>query len=332
MILVDAHSLIFQVFHAIGEMSSPSGLPTNALFGFTRDMIYLCTERRPDYLMCAFDTPGPTFRDKLYADYKAHRPPCPDDLSVQIPLIVQMLEAMRIPILGIPGFEADDVLATVARAGGERGLEVLVCTSDKDCRQLITDRVQLLNLRKQQVFDRDALLKEWCITPEQVVDFQALVGDSVDNVPGVPGCGPKTAAKWLQQYGTLDNIIAHADELSGPKLKAAFKEVVANGKLALSKQLVTLDARVPITIDWEGWKRRDWDGQRLLELFHEFGFRGFAERVRSTMAKSGAKKNAAVLETAGLASTAGTSPAARPSGISPSVLESPHHHADGAPP
>src|SRR5207245_4073026 len=169
--------------------------------------------------------------------------------------------------------EADDLIATLAVAGAERGLDVFICSSDKDCRQLLSDRVKVFNLRKRELFDAAALAADWGVRPEQVIDFQTLVGDSVDNVPGVPGCGPKTAAKWLQQYGTLDNIIAHADELGGPKLKAAFKEVVANGKLALSKQLVALDTRVPITIDWEGWKRRDWDGQRLLELFHAFGFR-----------------------------------------------------------
>src|SRR5262249_41997278 len=234
--------------------------------------------------------------------YKAHRPPPPDDLLVQEPMIAQVMEGMRIPVLIAPGYEADDVMATVGKEGAARGLEVFLCSSDKDMRQLLSDRVRILNLRKQEVLDSVGLKADWGVRPEQVIDFQALVGDSVDNVPGVPGCGPKTAAKWLQQYGTLDNIITHADELTGPKLKAAFKEVVANGKLALSKQLVALDTRVPINIDWEGWRRRDWDGQRLLELFHEFGFRGFAERVRSTLARSGAKKNAAALEAAGLAS------------------------------
>ena len=134
------------------------------------------------------------------------------------------------------------------------------------------------------------------------IDFQALVGDSVDNIPGVQGVGPKTAAKWLQQFGTLDNIIAHADEVAGgPKTKQALKDAIANGNLAKSKQLVTLDTSVPLKFDWEEWRRKDWDGQRLLEIFHEFGFRGFAERVRKTLTASGAKKNEEVLETAGLA-------------------------------
>ncbi len=133
--LVDAYSLIFQVFHALPEMTSPSGLPTNALFGFTKDMLFL-RSKKPDYLVCCFDMPGKTFRDELYADYKAHRAPMPDDLQLQVPLIRQMLEAMRIPIVELPGFEADDIIATLATAGAGQGMEVFVCSSDKDCRQL----------------------------------------------------------------------------------------------------------------------------------------------------------------------------------------------------
>src|SRR5581483_8889158 len=206
--LIDAFSLIFQVFHAIRGMSSPSGLPTNALFGFTRDLLFL-RSLQPDYLVCAFDRAEPTFRTALYADYKAHREEMPNDLQLQIPHIHRILEALAVPAVSAAGFEADDVLATLARAGAERGLEVFVCTSDKDCRQLIGDRVRLYSLRKRQPFGREELLADWGITPEQVVDLQTLVGDSVDNVPGVPGIGVKTAAKLLQEFGTLEAILAN---------------------------------------------------------------------------------------------------------------------------
>jgi DNA polymerase-1 len=158
-------------------MTSPAGLPTNALFGFTRDVLFLRTEKKPDYLVCAFDVSGPTFRDRLYPEYKAHRPPMPDDLQPQIPLIYQLLEAMRIPVIGQSGFEADDLIATVSTAAAGRGLDVFICTTDKDCRQLINDRVRMFNLRKKEVLDREALWKDWEITPEQVIDLQALVGD-----------------------------------------------------------------------------------------------------------------------------------------------------------
>jgi DNA polymerase-1 len=260
-------------------MSSPAGLPTNALFGFTRDLLFLRTEKKPDYLVCAFDVAGPTFRDKLYPEYKAHRAPMPDDLRSQLPLIHQLLEGMRIPVLGVEGFEADDVLATVAAAGAERSLDVFVCTSDKDCRQLINDRIRLYNLRKHEAMDRAALLRDWEVTPEQVVDLQAMVGDSVDNVPGVPGIGLKTGAKLLKEFGTLDNILANTDRVAGAKKQEnlrAFKH-----KVALSRQLLRLDTKVPIEMDWEGWRLREWDAPRLLALFQEWGFHRFADQVRA---------------------------------------------------
>lgn len=298
--VLDAHGLIFQMFHGIGPMSAPDGRPTNAVFGVTRSLMSLY-DRGADYLIAAFDHKDPTFRSGIDPNYKAHRDPPPDDLLAQEPLIYQVLEGMRIPFLVAPGFEADDVMATVASEGAARGLDVFVCSSDKDCRQLLSDKVKILNLRKLETLDAAGLLADWGVRPDQVIDFQSLVGDAVDNVPGVPGVGPKTAAKWLQQYGTLDNIIAHAADVpGGPKVKESLKYAIANGKLAMSKRLVSLDTRVPMPLDWEGWRRRDWDGQRLLELFHEFGFRGFAERVRKTLTNSGAKKNAAALETAGL--------------------------------
>ncbi len=296
--VLDTHGMIFQMFHGIGPMSAPDGRPTNAVFGVTRAIMGLY-DHGADYLLATFDRKEPTFREDLYKQYKAHRPPPPDDLIVQVPMISQVLDAMCIPVLSVAGFEADDLMATLASEGAARGLKVHLCTSDKDCRQLLTDRVQIRNLRKGETLDAVGLKADWGVEPRQVVDFQALVGDSVDNVPGVAGVGPKTAAKWLQQYGTLENLIAHVEELGGPKLKLAMQTAIANGSLELSRKLVKLDANVPMPLEWEAWRRRDWDGQRLLELFTEFGFRGFANKVRSTLTQSGVKQNAELLQTIG---------------------------------
>ncbi len=308
--LLDAHGLIFQMFFGVGQMTAPDGRPTNAVFGVTRSLMNLY-DRGADYLIAALDHKDPTFREKIDANYKAHRDPPPDDLLTQEPMIQQVLEAMRIPFLCQPGFEADDIMATVASEAAARGLDVFLCTADKDCRQLITEKVKMLNMRKDgEMLDAAGVLADWGVRPDQVVDFQALVGDSVDNIPGVPGVGPKTAAKWIQELGSLDAIIANPDKVSGgPKTKQALKDAITTGDLAKSRKLVTLDKAVPVKLDWEGWKRKDWDGQKLLELFHEFGFRGFAERVRKTLAGSGAKKNAAALATAGIAATAESAPA-----------------------
>src|SRR5262245_26559627 len=259
--LVDAHSLIFQVFHALPEMSSPSGLPTNALFGFTKDMLYLRTERRPDYLVVAFDVAGPTFRDKISADYKAHRAPMPDDLQLQIPLIHQMLEAMRIPVVGVEGYEADDVIATLACAGGQRGMDIYICSSDKDFRQLLTDQIKIFNLRKRDVFDTAALEKDWGVRPDQVIDLQALVGDSIDNVQGVPGIGLKTGAKLLQDYDTLENLLEHVGDIPGKKQENLRAAAVF---LPISRQLVRLETDVPLKLDWENWQLQEWDAPTLL--------------------------------------------------------------------
>jgi DNA polymerase-1 len=296
-------------------MSAPDGRPTNAVFGVARAVMDLY-DHGADYLIAALDRKEKTFREELYTEYKAHRTPPPDDLLVQIPMIQQVFEAMRIPVLSVAGFEADDVMATLAAEGSGRDLNVFLCTSDKDCRQLLSDRVKMLNLRKGAALDVAGLAADWGVRPEQVVDFQALVGDAVDNVPGVPGCGPKTAAKWLQQYGTLDNLIAHADEVGGPKLRDALKAAIANGNLERSRQLVRLETRVPLEFDWQGWRRRDWDGQRLLELFQEFGFRGFANKVRAVLSASGAQRNAELLTTIGRAADV-----SRPSKSQPSKSE-----------
>ncbi|MGE3808177.1 MAG: DNA polymerase I [Gemmataceae bacterium] len=284
--LVDAHSLIYQVFHAIPEMSSPSGLPTNAVFGFTKDLLAL-RDLKPEYLVVAFDAPGKVFREDIYAEYKANRAPMPDDLRTQIGMIHRVLAGMRVAEVSKPGFEADDIIATVARRAAGQGLDVIICSTDKDCRQLIDERIKLLNLRKNKTMDRSALEEDWGIKPEQVVDLQAMVGDSVDNVPGVPGIGLKTAAKLLQEFGSLDNILTAraAGNLTGMLARKSIQENLrqAADKVALSRQLVKLADDIPIDWDWEGWKLQEWDGPTLLALFEEYGFQRFSDQVRKTV-------------------------------------------------
>lgn len=280
--LLDAHSLIYQVFHAIAPMTSPSGLPTNAVFGFTRDLFFI-REKNPTAMIAVFDAPGATFRDALYADYKAHRAPMPDDLQLQIPLIHELLAAMNIPLLSQAGMEADDIIATLARLGDERGMNVFICSSDKDCRQLITERVKIFNLRKREVYDRDALFKDWGVTPEQVIDYQTLVGDSVDNVKGVEGVGPKTASQYLQTYGSLDNLLARVEELKGKKRENLEK---ARDLLPTSRALVTLKTDVSLEVDWASWALKPWDAPKLLELFRNFGFRRFQDDIKNAMPAS----------------------------------------------
>src|SRR4029077_11654012 len=198
--------------------------------------------------------------------YKAERGEMPDELVSQIPKIEAVLEAMAIPVLSCQGFGADDVLATIARICDEAGANCFIVTGDKDCRQLITDRVAVYNIRKDQVFDAAALRMDWGIGPDQVVDFQALVGDAVDNVPGVPGIGKKTAQQLLETYGTLDNLLEQAGEIPGAKGK---KLAECREQALLSRQLVRLDSQVPIVPDWDASRVDGLDYDSLVELFAE---------------------------------------------------------------
>src|SRR5262245_16818784 len=246
--LVDAHSLIYQVFHALPEMSGPSGQPVGAVHGFVRDIVDLMEVRGADYVVAAFDAPGPNFRHDLYDQYKIDREEMPADLQLQIPVIQRFLEALGVPCPSLAGFEADDILATLARQVDAAGADCFLVTSDKDCRQLITDRVKMFNIRKGEVFDAAALQATWGIRPDQVVDLQSLVGEKVDNIPGVPLIGPKNAHELLSKYQTLEGVFEHAHEVAGAKRK----ENLMNGReLAIkSRELVRLKSDVPIQIDW----------------------------------------------------------------------------------
>jgi DNA polymerase-1 len=279
MYLIDSMSLIFQVFHAIPNMTSPTGTPTNAIYGFTRDLMFL-RDKKPDYIVCGWDRPEPTFRNVAFPEYKAHRDEAPADLIMQLPMIQQVLDAMNIPLISIAGFEADDILATVAEHAKSKGIKVYLVTSDKDCRQLIDENVTMYNIRKHLEYGRAELLADWGITPAQVVDLQTLVGDTADNVPGAVGIGIKTASSLLQEFGTIENIYANMDKISGVKRKenlAAFAE-----RITLVRNLVTLDRSSPVEFDLEGWRLREIDAGKSISLFQTLGFRGILAQIEKS--------------------------------------------------
>jgi len=274
--VVDANSLIFQVFHAIPEMTSPRGEPVSAVYGFTRDMLFLLEEKKPDYLFVAFDGIQPTFRHEKYENYKATRSEIPVDLVPQFEPIRRLLAGLNVPILELETYEADDLLATIAHEVNEREGDCYLVTGDKDARQLITDHVSVYNIRKNQTYDACALKDDWGIRPEQVVDFQALVGDSVDNVPGVPLIGPKIASEYLQKYDTLDNLLNHAAEL--PKGKRRDNLVQFRDQALLSRELVELERHVPLPIDWNAARVAGVNRPALAALFAELGFHSFGQK------------------------------------------------------
>lgn len=276
--LIDTFSLMFQVFHAIPPMTSPAGMPTNAVFGFSRDLVSLLQVHKPSWLICAMESSGPGEREAFYAEYKAHRAPMPDDLRPQVPMLTEVIDAFRIPVIQSAGWEADDVIATLTRQAVEQGLQVRIVTSDKDARQLLGPQVQMYNIRKNTYLDEAALLADWGVRPDQVVDFQALVGDAVDNVPGVPLVGPKKASALLQQFETLEGVLANADKAPGAKLKENLKQYAHQARL--SQHLVRLNQELPINFDWEGTRNVLPDVPALQDLFRKYGFRRLIEDVR----------------------------------------------------
>lgn len=275
--IIDTFSLMFQVFHAIPPMTGTQGQPTNAVFGFTRDILAIL-DRKPAHLVCAFDSPGEGRRNEIYSEYKANRDEMPEDLRPQIPLLKEMLAGFRIPAIEFPSWEADDVIATLATKAVEADLDVVVVSSDKDIRQLLSPRVRLFNCRKNEFLDEAKLLEDWGVRPDQVIDYQSLVGDSVDNVPGVPKVGPKTARDLIAQFGTLDEILSNADKVKGKVLQ---KNLVEYADLArLSRELVRLRTDLPIDLNLDETRVCEPDRPALFELFTRLGFRSYSAMMR----------------------------------------------------
>jgi DNA polymerase-1 len=275
--VIDAYSFIFQVFHAIPLMAGPAGQPTNAVFGIFRDILNLLKTRRPHSLVAAFDGGGRVFRSDLYEEYKAQRKEMPEDLVPQIAVIKRLFEAFRIPVLMVPGFEADDIIATLATQAPGRGFDVFLCTADKDARQLLSEHVHIYNIRKAQVLDVAALEAEWGVTPEQVVDLLALTGDTVDNVPGVPGIGLKTGADLLKTFGDLETLLASIDKVSGAKRKENLRAHAETARRA--RALVELRRDVPLDLDWARLTVDGYDAPALKALCVECGFHRFLDEI-----------------------------------------------------
>ncbi len=212
-ILVDGSSYLFRAFHALPPLTNSQGEPTGAVVGVVNMLRKLLDEYAPEHMAVVFDAPGPTFRDEIYSEYKANRPPMPDELRVQISPLHEIVRAMGLPLLAVPGVEADDVIGTLAVQADRAGMPTLISTGDKDMAQLVNERITLINTMSDTVMGPDGVVEKFGVKPEQIIDYLALVGDTVDNVPGVPKCGPKTAAKWLGEYGDLDSIMAAADQV-----------------------------------------------------------------------------------------------------------------------
>jgi len=270
LLLVDGSSYLYRAFHAMPDLRSPQGEPTGAIHGVLNMLRKLRADFPADYSACVFDAKGKTFRDDWYPAYKAHRPPMPDDLRLQIEPLHEAVAAAGWNILMVDGVEADDVIGTLARQATQSGARCIISTGDKDLTQLVNARVTLVNTMSNEVLDEAGVSAKFGVPPERIVDYLALVGDAVDNVPGVPKCGPKTAVKWLAEYGTLDNLVAHADAVKGAvgdNLRAALDW------LPQGRRLVTVKCDVPLPRRYDELVAPPADTEKLRALYQHFGFR-----------------------------------------------------------
>ena len=300
--LVDAMGFVFRAFFApMARLNSPQGIPTKVPYLFSSMLRKLAKEHAPDYLAVVFDTKEPTFRDKLFDKYKAKRPPMPEDLAVQLPYVRQMCEAMRLPILEFPGFEADDVIGALAKQAAEKGLEVSIVTSDKDMMQLVGGNVHVLRPgagpnKADLVVDEAKVEELMGVPPGKVADVMALMGDSIDNIPGAKGIGEKGARELIRRFGSAEAALEHAAEVEGKRYREALEN--SRDAVLMSKQLAIIDTNAPVNLSLDDLTRRDPDVAALRALYVELGFTSLLRDLPAASTAGAAASDSAPLESA----------------------------------
>ncbi|HET7107563.1 MAG TPA: DNA polymerase I [Candidatus Acidoferrum sp.] len=281
--LVDAMAHIYRAFYApMNRMNAPSGIPTKVPFLFANIVRRLLKDYQPEYVAIVFDTRKPTFRDKLFEKYKAQRPPMPDEMSVQLPYVRRLCEAMRMPILELDGYEADDVIGTMAKKAAASKIDVLVVSNDKDMMQLVNPGVRILRTgsggaKADTIVDAAKVTEILGVPPEKVIDLMALLGDTVDNIPGAKGIGEKGATELIQKYGSVESALDHADEVTNKRYREALQQ--QREQVMMSKQLATIDLDVPLEVDLEKLQVRAADPAALAELYRELGFNSLLKEL-----------------------------------------------------
>ncbi|HEX4046075.1 MAG TPA: 5'-3' exonuclease H3TH domain-containing protein, partial [Gammaproteobacteria bacterium] len=272
LILVDGSSYLYRAFHALPALTNSKGFPTGAIYGVVNMLKRLIADYHPQYIAVVFDAKGKTFRDDLYAEYKATRKTMPEELAQQIQSIHDIIRAMGLPLVMIDGVEADDVIGTLAQHAIAQDLPCVISTGDKDLAQLVNTHVTLINTMTNSVLDPQRVEEKFGVPPTGIIDYLTLVGDTSDNIPGVPQVGPKTAAKWLQQYKTLDNLLLHADKITG---KVGENLRAAQAQIPLTKALVTIKLDVPLSIDVDDLIVQPANPQSLIEFYKELEFKNW---------------------------------------------------------
>ena len=274
--LIDGSSYIFRAFYAIPALSNSTGLPTNAIFGFTNILLKFLKQYQPEYVAVALDAGRETFRNEMFAAYKGNRPEAPALLIPQFPYFRKVLDALNLPLLELPGYEADDIIATLCDRLADKGCELVVVSSDKDLMQLVTNGVKLLDSAKDRWIGKDEVREKFGVSPEQVIEVMGLMGDAVDNIPGVKGIGEKTAGALIQQFHSLENLYDHLDEIEQMKLRGAarVRKILEEGKDAafLSRALATVKRDVPLETGIEELKLTGFNLEKTRALFTELEF------------------------------------------------------------
>ena len=288
--LLDAYALIFRAYYAFikNPRVTSKGLNTSAIFGFLLALEEVLQKQKPTHIAVVFDTPTPTFRHEMYQEYKAHRDETPEDIKKAVPYIKKLIEAYKIPVIDYPGYEADDVIGTLARKASERGFTTYMMTPDKDYAQLVSDNVFMLKPSRSGnesiLWGVDDIKKEFSVKrPEQVIDILALMGDAADNIPGAPGVGPKTAMKLISEYGSIEELFKNTD-----KLKGKLKEIIENNReqIEMSKKLATIEQNVPVELNETALELEVPDPAKLKVLFDELELKTVATRLLSEIDKS----------------------------------------------
>ncbi len=313
--IVDALNYLFRAFHALPPLTNSQGTPTGAVYGLCQMLLRIEREWRPTHLCVVYDAPGANFREQIFSEYKATRPPMPPDLAAQIGLSHRVVDAFGLPVLSVPGVEADDVMATLARTAVAAGIEVVLCSSDKDLMQLCGEHIRLLDTMKNKVLGPAEVVEKFGVRPEQLGDFLALVGDSVDNVPGVAGIGPKTAADLIKQFDSLDGILARVAEIKGKKGQTIAASLEA---IEISRKLIRLREDVDLGRSLEQLQRAEPHTARLRELFTELEF----TRLLAQLDKPAAEATSGAAAGLGPAPAARSTPASPEGGASPSLASS----------
>lgn len=283
--LIDGNSYVYRAFYAIKSLTNSKGFPTNAIYGFTNMLLKIIREKKPDGIVVSFDSPHPTERHRIFEAYKAHRPETPSELVLQFPYVRKVVSAFNIKTFEVPGYEADDILCTIAKKVSEKGADVFIVTADKDMLQIVNDRIKVYDPVKDRVLGRDYVIEKFGVGPERVTDFMGLAGDSADNIPGIKGIGEKTARELLMNFKDLEELLDHPEMIKKERLRALIAE---NSDIArLSKRLATIDTSVPIDIRPEEFIACEPDWPELLTLFREFEFGSMMKLIPTTERRDG---------------------------------------------